>query len=446
MHKMTLLIENGYILTLDKDYRVIKNGAILINDDIIQDIGFSEELRKKYSDIDKTIDANGRVIIPGFICAHMHFYSAFACGMPVLPFSKGFVNVLESLWWKLDKSLLKEDVYYSALLGYIEAVQNGTTTIIDHHASPSFIIGSLDVIEKAAKELGVRSSLCYEVTDRNGHEEAEEGLKENQRFIQKCQQTNNDMIHGLVGLHASFTLDSDTMIKTQNIVEKLNTGVHIHVAEGIADMEDTHRKYGKTVVERLKEYNLLNPKTVLAHCIHIKDKDYPIIKETGVNISHQPRSNMNNAVGTMKLFKFKEYGIPVGLGTDGMSADMKDELLVANLIHKHVQQNNTVGTTEVFETLFKVNPQIVKNVMGINTGSLEIGKKADVLITDYYPKTQINSNNVLGHIMFGVLNTSIITTIINGRICMEERQIPNIDLRSISDKSQQLSKRAWERL
>ncbi|MFX1512668.1 MAG: putative aminohydrolase SsnA [Promethearchaeota archaeon] len=443
---MNLFIKNGYVLTLNQYNQVISNGGILISDDKIQEINPSSEIENKYSDIDKIIDAKGRIVMPGFICAHMHFYSTFACGMPLPPFPKGFVNVLENLWWKLDKALRKEEIYYSALLGYIEAVQNGTTTMIDHHASPSFVTGSLNEIEKAARELGVRSSLCYEVTDRNGHEEAEEGLKENRRFIEKCQKSNDDMMQGLVGLHASFTLEPETMEGAQAIVEDLNSGVHIHVAEGKADMEDARRKYNMTVIERLKKYQLLNPKTVLAHCIHIEDKDYKIIKESKPNISHQPRSNMNNAVGCMNIFKFKEHEIPVGLGTDGMSTDMKDELIVANLIHKHVQQDNTIGTMEVYEALFKVNPQIVKNVMDVNTGSLVVGKKADIVVTDYYPKSQINSNNVLGHIMFGVLNASIATTIINGRICMEEHQIPGIDLKTVSDKCQQLAIKIWDRI
>ncbi len=452
---MNILIKHGYILTLNEKNQVIKDGAILIKEDLIDQIGTTEELNKYSSEAHKIIDAEGRAVMPGFINAHMHFYSAFATGMPLESFPPGFVNVLENLWWKLDrvldadesvKDLRGQDTYYSALLGYIEAVQNGTCTVIDHHASPSFIKDSLDEIEKAARELGVRSSLCYETTDRNGSEEAKDGLKENRRFIEKCQKVNDDMVHGLVGLHASFTLEPETMEGAQQIVEDLNTGVHIHVAEGKADMEDTRQKYNMTVIERLNKYKLLNSKSVLAHCIHIKDKDYKTIKKADSNVSHQPRSNMNNAVGAMDIFKFKEHYISFGLGTDGMSADMKDELLVANLIHKHVYQNNTIGTVEVYDALFKTNPMIVKKVTGVNTGNLIVGKKADVVITDYYPKSPITPYNVLGHIMFGVLNTSIATTIINGRICMEERRIPDINLKIISEKCQELAMKIWERL
>ena len=442
---MDILIKNATIFSLNKEKPVLKNGALLIQNDKIDKIGPTGTLEKDYSS-DQVLDADGRVVIPGMICGHMHFYSAFATGMRLPPFPKGFVQMLQNLWWKLDKALLKDDIYYSALQGYVEAVRSGTTTVIDHHASPNYITRSLDEIEKAGRELGVRSNLCYEVTNRNSDEEAIEGLKENERFIKKTQQMKNDLFSALVGLHASFTVTNDTLGKARDLVTKYNTGVHIHVAEGLADMEHTQKNFNKTVVERLNDFNLLNDKSILAHCIHIKDSDLPILKQSKVNIVHQPRSNMNNAVGTLDIFKLLNHGIPIGLGTDGMSADMKAELLVTPLIHKHVRQDNTIAFTESFNCLFQTNPEIIKSITGINTGKLVQNYKADVLITNYYPKTPITKDNVMGHIMFGVLNNTIDTTIINGKICMREGKIPNIDLADISRKSTEHAQDVWNRI
>ncbi|MFQ5980766.1 MAG: putative aminohydrolase SsnA [Candidatus Heimdallarchaeota archaeon] len=443
---MDLLIKNGVLLTMDEGNRVLKNGALLIQDDKIIDIGENSVLERRYSETDEILDAKGRVVMPGFICTHMHLYSAFATGIPLPPFPKGFVEVLKNLWWKIDKALLREDIYYSALLGYIQAIKSGTTTIFDHHASPSYITGSLDEIEKAGRELGVRSNLCYEVTNRNGDEGAEEGLRENERFIEKCKSSEDDLFDGLLGLHASFTISQETMALAQEIVKQLETGIHIHVAEGKADMTHARQNFNCTVVERLHKHRLLSPKSILAHCIHLEDPDYSILQETRANVVHQPRSNMNNAVGTLDIWKLKANNIPFGLGTDGMSADMKAEILVGALIHKHVRKDNTVGLTEVFGALFQANPRIVQQIQGVDIGRLAVHNKGDVIITGYYPKSPIDSTNMLGHVLFGVIHESVASTIINGRICMQEGVIPNINEHEISEKSQKLAEKVWDRL
>lgn len=449
-----ILIKNGTIFTLDKNNKVQTDGAILLNDNKIEKVGTTVELEKEYENsADKVIDAKKRVVMPGFICGHMHFYSAFAKGIglkewPVGPnnSSDHFLDILEKLWWKLDKALLHEDVYYSALLGYIEALRSGTTTVIDHHASPAYIHGSLDEIEKAGREMGVRSNLCYEVTDRHGTDDENLGLKENERFIEKTSKNNDGMMSGLIGLHAAFTVSDSALEKSKELVSKYNTGVHIHVCEGQTDMKHSLEKYGITVIERLNKFNLLNNKSILAHCIHLDEKDFPIIKDTSPNIVHQPRSNMNNAVGSLDILNLGNKNVNFGLGTDGMSADMKAELIVANLIHKHVYQDNTVGTNEVYNALFTENPKIVERTMSVSVGKIESNYKADVIITDYIPPTPVSSNNVLGHIMFGVINGGIATTIIDGKIRMEEKIIPNLDEITVAKKCQELAQDVWDRM
>ncbi len=443
---MSVLIKNGNIITFDESRKVINGGGVYIEDDKIIEIGKTEELEKKYSTSDEIIDAKSRLVMPGFINAHMHFYSAFATGMPLPPFPKGFVNVLENLWWKLDKALLADDIYHSALLGYIQSLKSGTTTVADHHASPSHISGSLDLIERAAQELGVRSNLCYEVSNRNCDEEAGKGLQENDRFIKKCNSSEKELISGSLGLHAAFTLSDDSLSQAQQIVERQNTGIHIHVAEGKADMDHSKENFNKTVIQRLDDFALLGNKAILAHCIHLDEVDYPILQKSSPNITHQPRSNMNNAVGTMDIWKLNELNIPFGLGTDGMSSDMKAEMMVGSLIHKHDLKDNTVGMAEIFNSQFYVNPRIIKNITGVDTGKLIPNYKADLIISNYYPKSPVGPDNIMGHILFGVIHESIDYSIINGRVCMREGIIPGIDESLISKKCEVLAKRVWERV
>lgn len=443
---MTIYINNATILTMNSSNEIINNGAVLIEGNKIEKIGLSKNLDQDYSSSDVIIDASGKVVMPGLICGHMHFYSAFATGMPLPPFPKGFIEVLENLWWKLDKALLKDGVFYSALLGYLQAVKHGTTTVIDHHASPSYIRGSLDLIEKAAREINVRSNLCYEVTDRNGHEEAIEGLKENEEFLKNHHNSSNKLVTGLLGLHASFTLEDTTLELAKEIIKKYETGVHIHVAEGKADVEHAKKHFNMTPVERLNKFELLTNKSVLAHCIHIDEGDYAILKQKMPNIMHQPRSNMNNAVGTLDILKLLKNNIPFGMGTDGMSADMKAELIVGALIHKHQSQNNTIGSQEIVDALFKFNPKVINRLFDIQTGMIKENSQADILISSYRPKSPVNANNVTGHILFGSIHESIDTTIVDGKIVYQENKVMNVNESDIIKKAQEVAVDTWNRL
>jgi putative selenium metabolism protein SsnA len=431
---------------MGSENKVIPDGAIYVENDKITEIGPSQDLYEKYKNAEQQIDAKGRVVMPGFTCAHMHFYSAFATGMPLPPFPKGFVSVLKNLWWKIDQALDKDAVYYSALLGYIQAIKSGTTYVIDHHASPSYVNGSLDLIEEAARKIGVRSNLSYEVTNRNGEEEAQKGLDENERFLKKHYGKNDDFISGLVGLHASFTLDDTHLERASKLEKEFETGVHIHVAEDKADMDHAKENFNSTVIQRLEKFNVLNDKSLVAHCIHTEELDLPLLKKYNVNVSHQPRSNMNNAVGTLDIFKLLDEGVLLGMGTDGMSADMKAELMVAPLIHKQNAWNNTIGSVEVYDALLKGNPKIIEKIHGIQVGRLNAGLKADIIISNYYPKAPINPENVLGHVMFGVINEPVATTITDGKPRMIEGRVLGVSEYEISKRCQEIAPEIWRKV
>jgi len=441
-----LLIGNGTVLTLGNSNQVIPNGGVLIQDRKIQEIGLTEDLQTRFPDAE-FIDAHGKLIMPGMINTHMHLYSTFARGMDSKSKApKSFGDILEGLWWKLDKLLSLEDVYYSGLTPLIECIKTGTTTIIDHHASPMAIKGSLFTLAKAAKEMGVRAAFCYEVSDRDGEEIAQEGIQENVDFISACQANPDPMVAGLFGLHASFTLSDQTLAECSSAAKGLDAGFHVHVAEGIEDLDDSLTKYGMRVVERLEKFDILGPKTLAIHCVHINDHEIDLLKASQTSVVHNPESNMGNAVGVTPVLKMMSKGVQVGLGTDGYTSDMFESGKVANVLQKHAAADPSVAWGEVPQMLYGNNPEIASKLFGGKFGELVEGAWADVIVVDYVPPTPLDSNNWSGHLLFGVSGRSVETTVINGRVRMLDRKLIHIDEVAIGERSRELAQGIWNRI
>ena len=437
------LIANGTVVTLGEKNRVIENGAVHVKDGRIEDIGDSEEMQSRYS-CDVKVNAAGKVVLPGFICAHHHLYSTMARGFapPGEPASN-FGEILERLWWKLDKALGGEDVYYSALVPLIECIRNGTTTIIDHHASPSCRDGSLDIIADAVLESGIRASLCYEVSDRNI---PAAGVAENERFLKRLESENSEFLAGMVGLHASMTVSDDTLAKCRAVAEKYGAGYHIHVAEGVEDHTDSLAKYGKRTVERLVDRGICGSNSLYIHCINIDRNEMDLIAETGTGVVHNPESNMNNAVGVAKVLELMEKGILVGLGTDGMSSDLPAQMRCAYLLHRLDNRDPRVAFMEAPQMLLGNNAAIAARHFPAKLGVIEKGAAADFAILDYIPPTRLTEENFLGHFIFGMVDTEVDTTISAGRILMLNKQILVLDEEKIATVSRKLATEVWDRI
>jgi len=449
---MGILIEKGTVVTLGKENKIIEDGAVYIEGNKIKDVGKTEEVRSKVqSPKSKVIDAKGKVVMPGLINTHHHLYSTFARGMAILgeP-AKNFVEILEKLWWPLDKTLNKEDIYYSALIPLVECVRNGTTTIIDHHESQTYQLGSLDELERAAKEMGIRSCLCLGISDRYG--KGKEGLEESERFLKKVQspkskvQSQNNLVAGMVGLHASFTVNDDTLEKAVELAKKYDVGIHTHCAEDKADEADSVKKYEKRVVERFKDKGALGPKSILVHGIHLDEQEMDILKETETNLVHNPESNMNNAVGWANVLKMLEKGVVVGLGTDGMSSDMLSQMRCAYLIARNERKDPRVAFMEAPRMLLENNPKIVRQVTSFGKlGEISVDSLADVILIDYLPPTPLSGDNFLGHLIFGLVDATVDTTIVNGKVLMENKRLVGIDEEKITAKSRELAQKLWDR-
>ena len=439
----SILIKNGIVVTLGTNNEVLYDYAVLCENGKIAQIAGNSAFKGNYG---KVIDAHGKVVMPGFINAHMHFYSTFARGLGKAAPSNDFIEVLKNLWWRLDKSLLLEDCYYSALIPLISAIRFGTTTLLDHHSSPGAVRGSLDAIARAVKEIGLRACLCYEVSDRDGAKVTQESIAENVRFIERCHNENDERLRALFGLHASFTITDATMEQVSKAGNELGAGFHIHTAEARADEDFAEKKFGMRVVERLCKFNILGSKTIAAHCVHINENEMDLLAQTGTAVAHNPQSNMNNAVGIADILKMQNKGILVGLGTDAMTVNMQEELRTA-LWAQHLRNNNpSIGFVKAISTLLFNNPKIANRYWDIGLGELKVGNAADIILIDYYPPTPFDENTFFGHFAFGLSQSAVDTTIAGGKILMENKLLTiGIDEEEISAKARELSKKLWER-
>ena len=441
------LITNGRLVTWGEPNEIIENGGLLIENGRIAAIGNNQELATQYPRATQ-IDANGQLVMPGNICAHTHFYGAFARGMGIPgPAPKDFPDILERLWWRLDRALGEEDVKYSALVCLIDAIKHGTTTLIDHHASPSALPNSLDQIADAAEMAGVRVATCYEVTDRNGSAETQAGIAENVRFLKAAQKRESGLLAATFGLHASLSLSDETLADCVAAAKDLNTGFHIHVAEHEADEYDSLEKYGKRVVARLADAGILGPQSILAHCVHVDPAEMALIRATGTWVTHQPRSNMNNAVGAADIEGMLRLGIPLCLGNDGFSNNMWAEWKMTYLMHKQAHRDpRRANGMDIVQMAIHNNAALAGIFWPeLPIGKLAVGAAADVIFVDYHATTPLNAGNLPWHIIFGFESSLVTTTIVAGKVLMRDRQLLTLNEAEITARSRELATGVWQR-
>ncbi len=421
-----LFIGNGKLVTRDSRQPFWENGALVLDGNKILALGEFENLKKIYTNAE-FIDAKGGLILPAFINTHEHIYSAMARGLSVKGYHpQGFLEILDGMWWTIDRHLDNENTKLSALASYIECIKNGVTTVFDHHASYGEITGSLFAIEEAARETGIRSCLCYEISDREGEEKMRRAVRENVDFAGHALADDSGMIAAMMGMHASFTLSDKTMELCRQ-EKPANIGYHIHVAEGIEDLQHCLKTHSKRIVDRLYDWDILGPKTLLAHCIYVNPHEIRLIKDTDTMVVHNPESNMGNACGCPPTMDIVQEGIVCGLGTDGYTHDMLESWKVANILHKHHLCNPNAAWSEVPQMLFSHNAEIAERCFGTTLGVLKEGAAADVIISDYIPPTPMHADNINGHLLFGMVGRHVTTTIANGRVLMKDREIKVVD-------------------
>ena len=436
------VLYNGRLITRDPLQPYFEKGAVAFEGTKIVEVGEEAALLAKYPDA-KRIDAKGGVIMPAFINAHTHIYSALARGLSIVGNNPtNFYEVLDGTWWAIDRKLTLKGTKASADALYIDCIKQGVTTIFDHHASYCEIPGSLFEIAKSAKEFGIRSCLCYEVSDRDGEEKCLQAIQENADFITYCEEQNDPMLKAMFGGHALFTISDKTF---DRMVEANNgrTGYHIHVSEGMNDVYDSLLNYGRRPVQRLQDHGILGPKTILGHCIHVNTAEIEIIKETDTMVVNNPESNMGNAVGICPVLPLYKNGILLGMGTDAYTNDMLESLKVALCSQRSNACMPNVAWCEVTDMLFKNNAKIGARYFPNELGVLKAGAAADIIVMDYKPFTPFSDANIDGHMIFGMTGRQCQTTIGNGKVLMLDRELQGIDEEAVNAHILEEAKKLW---
>jgi len=392
------------------------------------------------------LDADGRLLTPGLVNAHAHLYSALARGVPLKRFDPtSFREILEQLWWKLDRALDLDTVYHSALVGALGHLRSGVTALFDHHASPTAIAGSLSQIKRAVAAVGLRAGLCYEVTDRGGAAERDAGIAENVRFAREERAPGLFAAH--MGLHASFTLSNETLSRAATAADELKMPFHIHLAEGKEDPLDA-LQHGMRTAERLDRFGILTERSLLIHGIQLSQAEMGLLAERPASVIHNPRSNMNNAVGAAQVGAMLGRGIRVGIGTDGFGCDIVGELLVARLLAHHATGDPTTLGDPALLSLIRHNYALAEGAFGMPFGKLEAGHAADVVVWDYVPPTPLDAGGLLSHFLFGSISEGVRprTVIVGGKIRLRDGEVLGFSEREALGQSRDAAERLWARL
>jgi len=443
-----MFITNAKLITWGKPNQILEDHGLYIKDGRIEELGPNKDLVKKYPQ-EERLDADGQYVMPGNINAHGHYYSAFAVGISVpgeAPIT--LPTILKQLWWPFDRALTEEDVRYSVYNGVIDSIKNGTTTLFDHHSSPNCADGILDLMAEVVEEAGLRSVLCFEVTDRNGEVLTKAGIKENARFVRRCnqEQVAGNRVKANFGIHAPMTVTEETLAACREAVPE-GTGFHLHVAEHEYDQVRSLAMSGTRSVDRLLKHEMLGERSILAHAIHLDAKEVNLIAETDTWISHQPRNNQNAADGVAEIDSYLRTGVRACLGNDGLSNTMWREAEAAYFLQKikHHDGRRLPGDKLLEMSIYNNAELASRYFEEAKLGVIEEGAYADLIFVDYDPATPMTTENLAGHFVFGMNESMITTTIVDGRVLMKDRQLTTLDEAEIKAKSREIVPEFWER-
>ncbi|MBL8314408.1 MAG: putative aminohydrolase SsnA [Rubrivivax sp.] len=437
-----LILQN--VTAVQFEPALVQGGVdIAIEGALIREVGI--DLAARYPQA-QVREMQGRLVMPGIVCSHNHFYSGLARGiMARIKPCPDFISTLKNLWWRLDRALDEESLYYSGLVCSLEAIKAGCTAVIDHHASPNYVAGSLDTLRRGFIQAGLRGITCYETTHRNGGEaELQAGVHENMAFARqidaaKAKGDEPYLVEAMIGAHAPFTISRHGMELLQHAVVATGRGLHIHVAEDRYDVSHGHDVYGQDLIDRLASHQLINHKTLVAHGLYLSDADIQILNAGDAFLVHNPRSNMNNHVGyNDKLAAYRN----LALGTDGIGADMFEELKFA--FFKHRDADGPLWPDSFTRFLWNGN-QILERNFGARFGRLESGYKADLTICRYDTPTPLAAQNIGGHLAFGMGASAVDSVMVEGRMVYDNRSFP-FDVAPIYAAARKAAAALWKRM
>ena len=437
---MSATLSGATVVTSLDPVRVVQ-GDVRVEDGRITAVG-GASVGGTSAGTDGRRDCSGCLVVPGNVCTHTHLYSALARGMPyALAPPTSFVEILQRVWWRLDRALDDEGVRASALVGGMEALLSGTTTLVDHHASPNAIDGSLDVIEESLRTLGVRSVLCYETSDRDGPASARAGVLENRRFLGRLRNESLSLARGMVGAHASFTLSDETLAACTEAAGEFGVGLHVHAAEDAADERDAVARCGHRVAARLARAGALHEHTLLAHGVHLDDEEIGLVRAARSSIAHNARSNMNNSIGRARL---RALGERVSLGTDGIGSDMFEESRSAYFRLR--EDDGGTGGDWPLQRLAE-GAHLAGRAFGEPLlGALQPGAPADLVVLDYAAPTPVHDGSFAGHWVFGLSARVVRDVMVAGEWVVIDRRLTHVDQQQLAAEAMGQAARLWRRL
>lgn len=439
---MAVRIGNATLVSFE-DATVVERGAVRVEGGRIAAVGREADVPSLPGD--EVVDAGGRLVCPGFASLHTHLYSTFATGLSVGPASS-FVQVLETLWWRLDKGLTLDDAYWSALVPLTRSVRKGFTTLFDHHASPNAVEGSLDRIDQARAEVGLRAVLAYEVSDRDGAAVRDAGVGENLRFVRAARARADGMAAGAFGLHASFTLSDETLARVAAEPDAVAAGVHVHVAEDRADVALTRERHGSGILARFDRFGLVNERSLCAHGVHLDAAELDVLAARGGVLIHNPQSNLNNAIGFLDLVG-RDLTRPLTcLGSDGMTQGLLDEVRASIFAHHHLRAHPQAAFLEPVTLLVKNNFAAARRFLDPALGRLCPGAPADLVVFDYLPYTPLTPDNLAGHLVFGLSQVEARDVLVNGRWVLRDRAFPHLDEARLAARAREQAAALWKRI
>ncbi|MDR1801876.1 MAG: amidohydrolase family protein [Lachnospiraceae bacterium] len=451
-----ILIKNGLVLTFAPDAltgQMIENGAVAVKDNLIADIGNTSDLEKKYPDA-KVIDAAGKVVMPGFIVTHSHMPYVLGHNMPV-DFSQlhDFWDMLQKMGWEwLEDITTQEGVYAATRYAATKMLKNGITTVCEFVEGPNALPGILDASAKAILESGIRAQVGYEVTERvpGKHiltdvsvENAEQGFEENIAFFKKYPKGNGSRIEGRLGLHTAFTNSRATMEKARAIANEYGTGIQVHIAE--IPRAFVIEKHGLSAPQILEETGVLGPDVVAAHCIDLTDEDVEILARNKVNIAHTPMTNSFGGNGVARIPYMMEKGLNITIGHDDFfTLDIAEYMRYAFLLHK--AHNANAMLLPIFQVLDMVLANAAK-ALGLEKeiGSLEIGKKADIIIINPDSPSPVAPCSALSYFDMTFQGRQVETTIVDGEIVVDGYHSTLLDEDEIRKECQEQAKILWRK-
>lgn len=423
-----LILKNGVVITMDDQRVIYDDGMVVIEGDKIIDVGETANLEKKYASEKnlRVIDCNHKAIMPGLV--DLHFHTAIGKGYND---SKPLLEYLMEFWYPVIRAISPEDAYWAALCSYTDAIKSGTTTVNDQWRQ-------MESCADAAEEIGIRAVLTCDVAD---DEHALDSLEVNEKLFNNKHGSANGRIEVYVGIEWLPISSKELLIGARELANKLKTGIHVHLNESLGEVETSLKKFGRRPTEFAYECGLLGPDCIAAHCVWLSDTEIALIRETGTHVSHNPSSNAKLGNGVARIPEILAAGINVGLGHDSAESnnnrDMFEVMKFAGCMHRATRVDASLMPAEFVVSMATRNGS---KALKHNTGSLEIGKKADVILVDLkHPQLQPvvlgKNTNLYSHFVFGCSGGVVDTSIIDGQIVMENRIMKTVNEAEVVEKA-----------